>query len=543
MGGDQPKKDAPPEQGERKSRRWVLVVLFSGVLWCAAAVQLHTWLPKRNWRMNVDAIDEGAGLAQSVHTLCESEEGREFLEEKRAELEGQRARLLALAFHSYCPELGEEPLDTPELGAERAEQMFARFQASESSAEKQRLAKGVLNEPQSLDPSALREVLRWQVQQEVPLESVLDAGTLRDDAILPLLIEELGLTEDSLSGAHLSSALASLWEELPQEARRRLAAEWVAVRWIVHDSGAVGEPQPMRIEVEYAPPSAFAACKLRLVVVVTEIKINGELAEQGGAPLSGAFEPLVLDEPGVRWAEVDLSSFFPEHGKNTLSLHHEWLLVPQEVGLADLGELEKFEALAVVSGRGGGDDLPYREFLGVDKGLPKTLHDTELDQWVMSAMDVSITAGGSEIPLRQGGAGVATRPAVAVGLDAQVAPFLKLGSTNWPETTFALRFQAQLLPRGEWVDVGEGIVLGGADTTARYTSRRFDLDFAPVLSDTMVGTLALRARASLRVARTHPKVNAYWGENIDLGQLEVENLTPRQGSHWRAAQRAIEQRP
>lgn len=543
MSGETPAKDDSKKEGGQGTRkRWLSVLLLTAVLWCVAAFLLHSWLPKRNWQNTVDAIDQGPGLAQAVRVLCESSEGRELLGEKRRTLEGQRARLLEWTLHTSCTELvdPEEPalawMFDSQPGPERTALLLTRFEESDDAVSKQRLASRLLRTPQQLSDAQLGALVRWQLQQPGPLESILGAEGLREKGVLALLIAELSAVEGAPPKA-LTRALSQVWGELPREVQLRLAQDWVQVRWIVRDSGAVGEPQPLRLEAEYAPPSVAEVAQLRLAVFVTDIQINEEEAEHAGNPLSEAFQVLVLDEPGVKWAEVDLTRFFLEHGKNTLSLHYEWLIVPKDVELKDLATLEP---QALIAQKGGIDSMGYRVFLGVDRGLPKTLHEKELDKWVMSAMNVSITVGENEVALRSAGEGVEARPKEAVQLDAQVAPFLTLSSAKWPTTTFALRFQAQQLPRGEWVDVGDGIVLGGEDTTARYTSRRFDLDFAPALSDATDATLALRARASLRVARTHPKVNSYWGENIDLGQLRIQNLTPRQGSHWRAAQHAVE---
>lgn len=348
----------------------------------------------------------------------------------------------------------------------------------------------------------------------------------------------------------IEARLMKQWRALPEDARTFfMLRQWLEARWVMHKSGSITQLQPLMLEVKWKGfdlpgPLADSVLWMRaLTVTVDDWQKRKHEPEEAILPDGPARDLLgahIFDEPTHWRRAVNMQPILKEKGIYKIAAAVELVLLPAEargqVLTDDTGALaQSWRDKALWSHTKTLPTFTYKTYLGVDSGSPKTMREPKIGRQITQRLDVRLRTESGEVILREAGKNKKHGASTVYPYRHAVGNVLVLEATGAIDTHLSFRLHGlpNNDPKLEWMDLGGGVLMEG-DTDGVWP-----VNLSPVCP--LVGRckVALRLRASLKTARPDPRIDKYWGDNVELGVLDFEISNSGDTRHWVELQKGL----
>jgi hypothetical protein len=351
--------------------------------------------------------------------------------------------------------------------------------------------------------------------------------------------------------AKLEARMVARWPALPQDARDHLMRRWLDAQWWMQKAGSIGQPQTLLAEVRWRgvampPPFTGSALYVRALSVTLE-----DLQAKKPAPVEVALDgaearaligAALLTDPTHWQRTLDLQAVLKAKGAYKVAAALELVVLPPDArDAADVidpntGALsDTWRAQALWSRRVELGPFTYKVFLGTDSGEPKTTRDAKLGRALQQRLALTLRAPSGDIPLRADGKAAKHPAKTPYPFTHTPNAALDVSLTSPLEMHLAFRLYGTNPddPKATAHDLGGGLLLQGE------TAARWPVNLSAACPAAGACKVNLRLRASLKTARSDPRVDHYWGDPVELGTLLLDVTNSGDGQQWRYLQRRL----
>ncbi|MCL2325936.1 MAG: hypothetical protein FWC40_05485 [Proteobacteria bacterium] len=450
--------------------------------------------------------------------------------------EGQRAQIVAMVeAHEGCA----PRFDWLEPIAEAVYQTFGRaFFSLEQPYYEARARQAIRTMQGGMHQAEALQYLRHHqvVWSAAPLHTAIES-MLWDNVEMPEAFEMLvGLADkaglEKLSALEPSQlrdkALAVRMADLNTETRQRILGPHVSAQWHMQTSGSVQLPQYLDLVWRmYALPPNFPPIVATLTT--TSLLVGRTEARRGGVNARDAFLTEPMTPPNARRMRVDLQP---------------WLTSANTYRIAAKATLQVWPADAPAPCLSGDEacpispwyeqpvtlDFTYTVYVGVETGAPRRHRDSELNLATTKAVQLSLCHEAACAKIFD------TKP---------VKTSEPLPVRRGHDFYLLVEAAAAPLPLAARLMAREGAGNTWQEVAAFYTDApqhnalpvRADIDLGDLCPNIGKCSLEVQLRPSLRMARRNPAILRYWGETLELGRVEIENLSRTPAQIWRASKK------